>query len=82
VTPALSAEVLDTARQHAGLSIVQLWFEYAVLGGSASLDEVGAFLAGVTSPGSYQYDMLAQALNDVFVGQGGNHPVPYAEDSA
>ncbi len=72
--------MLDAARQLAGLSIVQLWFSYIVLGGSASLSEVGDFLSGELEPSRHEYDVLAQAINDEFVGRGENHPVPYFDE--
>jgi len=77
---ARTADVLDTARQLAGLSLAQLWFSYIVLGGSATLVEVGDFLSGDVEPSPHEYDVLVQAINDEFVGQGGDHPVPYADE--
>lgn len=68
------------ARRHAGLSITELWFAYVVLGGTGSMLDVGDYLAGSAVPSRHQYDVLAQALNDEFIGRGGNHPVPYADE--
>jgi hypothetical protein len=77
---ARTAEVLETARRQAGMSVTELWFAYAVLGGTGSMLDVGDYLAGSAVPSAHQYDVLAQALNDEFVGRGANHPVPYADE--
>lgn len=74
------AEVLETARRQSGMSVDQLWLSQAVLGGSASPAEVGSFLSGAAAPTAHQYDVLAQALNESFVDQGLDHPVPYADE--
>jgi hypothetical protein len=33
-------------------------------------------------PTGHDYDVIAHALNERFVELGGNHPVPYVEDTA
>jgi hypothetical protein len=75
-----TAEVLEMARRQSGLTVTELWFAYIVLGGTGSVLDVGDYLAGSAEPSAHQYDVLAQALNDEFVHQGGNHPVPYADE--
>jgi hypothetical protein len=75
------AELLEAARRQTGLSVQQLWLDQALLGGETSAEEVGSFLSGATTPNAHQYDLLAHALNEVFVDRGLNHPIPYAEDS-
>lgn len=74
------AEALEAARLLCGLSVHQLWLDQAVLGGESSRAQVGHFLSGAATPTAHQYDVLAQALNEVCVDKGLNHPVPYAED--
>lgn len=76
------AQVLDAGRHRAGLSAGELWLGYYALGGTADPATLDAYLAGTAVPTSAQYDVIAQTLNDVFVGRGQNHPVPYAEDLA
>jgi hypothetical protein len=70
---------LDHARHQLGWSVETLWLAYAGLGGSASLRKVGEFLRTGSGLTARQYDYLAQALNDCFVENGQDHPVPYSE---
>ena len=74
------AEILTTAREQAGLSERELWVGYYSLGGTADPQTLNAYLDGTVTPSGPQYDVIAQTLNEVFVGRGENHPVPYAED--
>ena len=74
------AEILEAGRQHAGLSIQQLWLAYYSLGGNATPLAFDGYLAGTELPVAREYDLIAQALNDHFIDAGENHPVPYAED--
>ena len=43
--------------------------------------ELEALIYGALEPTSHERDLIAHALNERFVELGGNHPVPYAEDS-
>ncbi len=72
-------EILEAARVQAGMSFDELWVAYFALGGTASPDIVRSYLAGSETQ-SMDYDVLAQAINEKFVDEGGNHPVPYRED--
>jgi len=74
------ATILEAARQQATLTVVGLWIAYVALGGTETLEQVGCFLGGSVVPDSAQYDVLAQALNDSFVGLDLDHPVPYFEE--
>ena len=76
------ATILEAARQQAMLSVVGLWIAYVALGGTESLEQVGEFLMGSAMPDAPQYDVLAQALNDSFVGLDLDHPVPYFDELA
>jgi hypothetical protein len=78
VTPA-AYEILESARALAGISFDELWLAYMALGGNASPDVMRAYLQG-TSTGPVGYDILAHALNEKFVDQGSNHPVPYQDE--
>jgi hypothetical protein len=62
-----------------GLTLSGLWLRYLALGGTASPARVAAYTRGVVSPGTYQHNMIAQALNDHFTDQGGDHPVGYQD---
>jgi len=77
-----AATILEAARQQATLSVVGLWIAYVALGGTESLEQVGEFLMGSAMPDAPQYDVLAQALNDSFVGLDLDHPVPYFDELA
>lgn len=75
-------DVLDRARQDAGLSQDELWVRYFELGGMSTAVELEAFLYGALQPSVHDHDIVAHALNERFVELGGNHPVPYLEDTA
>jgi hypothetical protein len=76
-----SPDVLDRARRSAGLSHGELWLRYFELGGMSSALELQAFLYGALKPTPHDHDVVAHALNERFVELGGNHPVPYMEDT-
>ena len=74
------AQILEAARQRAGLTNQDLWIGYCSLGGAADPATLDAYLAGTVVPDGVEYDLIAQTLNDSFIETGDNHPVPYAED--
>ena len=59
-------EVLEAARVQAGMSFRDLWIEYLAVGGTAQPEVVRAYLRGRAAP-PIDYDMLAQAINDLFL---------------
>ncbi len=71
-------QVLAAGRTQALMSIDDLWLAYFALGGAARPEELERYLASGVGP--LDYDVIAQAINERFVDQGGNHPVPYRED--
>jgi hypothetical protein len=71
--------VLESARRHAEMSFRDLWIAYFALGGRAQPDALRAYLSGQAAL-SMEYDVLAQALNECFLDQGGDHPVPYHDE--
>jgi hypothetical protein len=75
-------DVLDRARQDAGLSHEELWVRYFELGGMSTAIELEAILYGALQPSVHDHDIVAHAINERFVELGGNHPVPYLEDAA
>jgi hypothetical protein len=75
-----SGVMLETARELAEVSVMELWLSYFALGGVATLDAVSLFLAGGVPLSAGEYDVLAHALNERFADLDGDHPVPYAED--
>lgn len=74
------SDLLDRARQEAGLSHGELWLRYFEFGGMSTALQVEAFLYGALQPSAHDHDVVAHALNERFVELGGNHPVPYSED--
>jgi hypothetical protein len=64
----------------AGLTFPVLWARYFALGGMSTPDLLQQILDGSQSPSRYDYDLIAQAINEAFLDQGNHHPVPYAED--
>lgn len=72
------AALLDQARKRVGLSIDELWMCYFAMGGKADPFEFEAILHGVLKPESYQYNIVAQALNECLSDRGESDLVPYA----
>jgi hypothetical protein len=73
------SDVLDKARQNAGLTHGELWMRYFCLGGTSTALQVEAFCYGALQPSAHDHDVVAHALNERFVELGGNHPVPYSD---
>ena len=73
--------VLDSFRIDAALSHGELWLRYFELGGMSTGLQLEAFLYGALRPTRHDHDIIAHALNERFVELGGNHPVPYADDT-
>lgn len=73
--------MFDRARTDAGLTHGELWLRYFELGGMSTAFQLEAFLFGALRPSARDHDVIAHALNERFVELGGNHPVPYAEDT-
>ena len=74
-------DVLDSYRIDAQLSNGELWLRYFELGGMSTGVDLEAFLLGFLQPSIHDHDVIAHALNERFVELGGNHPVPYLEDT-
>lgn len=75
------ANALDLFRQKAGLSHGELWWRYFELGGMSDSFQLDALLQGALQPTAHDRDVIAHALNERFVEQGGSHPVPYSADN-
>jgi hypothetical protein len=74
-------DLLDSYRIEAQLSNSELWLRYFELGGMSTGVDLEAFLLGFLQPSIHDHDVIAHALNERFVEMGGNHPVPYLEDT-
>ncbi len=58
-----------------------LWFRYFSLGGMSTALEIEAFLYGALQAEPHNSDLLAVALNERFAELGGDHPIPYSDDT-
>lgn len=67
--------------QLCGMSYAELWLRQIGVGGTAEELEVEAYCLGLLTPDTLQHDVIAQALNEYFAEQGGDHPVAYADDA-
>jgi hypothetical protein len=59
------------------LSVYEAWLAYYALGGTESSARVGDYLKLDGDLDRAQQMVLAQAINEFFMDQGRNHPVPY-----
>ena len=78
---ALDAAPLELARERLGISVRDLWLRCLGLGGLLSLLELTASLAGRRTLTATEFDVVAQALNERFMDDGGDHPLAYADGS-
>jgi hypothetical protein len=62
-----------------GLSLTELWLSYLAIGGTATPARLAAYARGRLRPDSHQHNMIAQAINEHFTGQGEDHPVGYQD---
>ena len=74
-----TASEMDLFRgfQRSGLSWSELWMRQVSVGGDLGELEVEAYVLGVLAPDRYEHDVIAQALNEHFIDNGGDHPVGY-----
>jgi hypothetical protein len=82
VTPGRPALTLAQGFERCRISYEELWLRQLALGGSAGRLEVEAYILGLLAADSYQHNVLAQALNECFLEQGGDHPVKYADPAS
>jgi hypothetical protein len=74
--------ILDAGRIQAGMSFEELWMAYFALGGVASARAIRSYLVHERPDPSTdsEYDLLAQAINERFLEQGRDHPLPYRDE--
>ena len=65
-----------------GMTPGELWLDYYSVGGDASELEVEAYVLGLLRPDAYQHNLIAQAINESFLGHGQDHPVSYQDQHA
>lgn len=76
----LSSEALRTGLAMSGLDVDALWSQCVALGSIPGGDWLEAVLDGTRARTAHEHDLVAQALNDHFVADQGDHPVRYATD--
>ncbi len=55
---------MDAARVRAELTVQDLWLRYVALGGTGDAFDLDGYLQGLMPLGTFQQDVLAQALNE------------------
>lgn len=81
MTPAQREEsrrALEVGLEITGLDWPQLWTSYVALGGPRP-ERLAAALNGDRPITAYEHDVVAQAINEVFLEHGEDHPVPYSD---
>ena len=73
-------EILSAGCEQAHLTLEQLWLAYLAFGGLHSPAEVRALLDGDGTLTAQEYDLLAHAINERFMDDGLDHPIPYAKE--
>ena len=63
----------------AGISFDELYLRYTCLGGNGSEATVRAHLANVDHASHHEHNLVAQALNEVFLERGQDHPIAYRD---
>jgi hypothetical protein len=79
-SPPGSGAALRAGLALSGLTTRQLWIAYFGLGGSKMPGELELALDGRGAVTDHEHDLIAQALNDHFIGTGQNHLVAYASE--
>lgn len=72
---------LDQARRDAGLSMTDLWVRYFGLGGMSTPVELEAYVLGALQPSRHERNLVAHAINEHHLENGGDHPVTYVDDT-
>jgi hypothetical protein len=72
---------LNAGMQASGMDYYELWLRQIAVSGDASELEVEAYLLGLLRPDPFQYNLIAQAINEYFVEHGKDHPVGYWDPS-
>jgi hypothetical protein len=78
--PISDAAPMRAAMGMLDIPVEQLWIDYIGLGGELSLRAIIEFIDGHSALQDHDYDVLAQALNELFMDQEEDHPFPYTEE--
>jgi hypothetical protein len=77
MTPDRDRLSLHAGMSASGMDYHELWLRHLAVSGDATEFELEAYLLGLLRPDPFQYNLIAQAINEHFVDQGQNHPVGY-----
>jgi len=77
VTGAGAGFSLPDGWELSGLTLDELWLRYITIGGTTGKAQLAAYLHGQATPDGDEHDTIAQAINEHFIDQGGDHPVTY-----
>ena len=61
----------------AGLDYPSLWIRYLALGGNSTVAELRSHVTSGACDDPAEHNLIAQAINEVFLDRGENHPVAY-----
>jgi hypothetical protein len=67
---------MDAARVRAELTVQSLWLRYVALGGTGDAFDLDGYLQGLVPLGTFQEDVLAQALNEALEDRYRTYRVP------
>jgi hypothetical protein len=76
-SPTDRAEILERARELAGMSETDLWCAYFALGGDLRQDSLSAVLRGRQHTSHHELNRVAVALNERFAEAGFGYPLEY-----
>ena len=68
---------LQAARHELRISPLDLWTHYFALGGNLDAIELDAYLTGLVDVGDLDHDLIAHALNEIYLDRGDDHPLTY-----
>ena len=81
MNPSHGSLTLAAGLDLSGMTFRQAWLEQVNIGGNLPQLEFEAYVLGLLAPDQYCHDLIAQAINEHFIDQGGDHPVAYYDDS-
>ena len=68
---------LQTAIQQLKPPLLEMWTRYFSLGGNLDVTAVDVYLIGLVDIADLDHDILAQALNELYLDRGQDHPLVY-----
>jgi hypothetical protein len=73
----MSPSALEAARLDLGLSVLEVWLAYFVLGGLRTAAELNLYLLGIGSSTDADHDTLVHALNEAYNERGQRNHLAY-----